>query len=179
MAFPIGPLSPASPTSPGEEKENLLCQKNLWSQPLYWQQPGVSIVFLLWRFLPLGPGSPSSPGRPLYPGGPRAPGCPIEPATPGCPGDPAGPGRPTSPGARGLRRLAANCAIWSVGQNSSRKWVLIWTFDSEETECYGNGLTVDHRPTQLPDVLLTGQFTLKTEFKRKPQESHSERAFIL
>lgn len=48
-----------------------------------------------------------------------------------------------------------------------------------ETECYGNGLTVDHRPTQLPDVLLTGQFTLKTEFKRKPQESHSERAFIL
>lgn len=65
-------------------------------------------------FIPLGPGSPRSPGRPLYPGGPRAPGCPIEPETPGLPGGPAGPGRPTIPGARGLLRLAASWAIWSV-----------------------------------------------------------------
>lgn len=69
------------------------------------------VVFVFLRLIPLGPGSPSSPGRPVYPGGPREPGCPIEPETPRFPGGPGRPGRPTIPGARGLRRLAASCAI--------------------------------------------------------------------
>lgn len=79
-------------------------------------------------FIPLGPGSPSSPGRPLYPGGPRGPGCPIEPPEPGSPGEPAGPGRPTIPGARGRRRLAANCAIWSAGWRRAQQWILNYAF---------------------------------------------------
>lgn len=68
------------------------------------------------------------------------------------------------PGDRGLRRFAASCAIWSVGDRAHQEGQrpALTQYWGRIREAWVGSLTIDHCPTQLSDVLLTCQFTLKS-----------------
>lgn len=61
IALPIDPLSPTSPTSPGKQR-NVISAGNYWKDE---SSPAQLLTDVCSSTLPLGPGSPSSPGWPL------------------------------------------------------------------------------------------------------------------